>query len=232
MGYVSKYITLDYVAKTFLGSAYVIDANSEPSGEDVSRIIEEEETDVDYRKCWGKVTITDEMVDVAEHNKPPYNMLATDAFRYFKMNAVMVMPKYPIRNVIKCEVNTKGEDEVPSWETRDAHPASDSDFMILQQMIYNKMIGFALKFHQNAPRSGHQKVRITYEAGYDLPDSVLREYVGLRVAMRVMEIMAMNDGSMDLEKGKDASRFNKMRERLAKLEKDIPSAPRDVYIIV
>tara|TARA_R100001530_G_scaffold136125_1_gene115378 strand:+ start:2343 stop:3038 length:696 start_codon:yes stop_codon:yes gene_type:complete len=230
--YKPKYCPVDNV-ETYLGSQVTIDSNSEPSKEDVLRMIQEEETDIDYNKVWGDVKIIDEIIDVDSGYKPSMSMLGDDAFRYYLANNTIITPKYPaIIEVIKCEVNTAGDTEVPSWSERTAWPVDDSDFRVMQRQIYGKMIGESIKFYQNAPQTGTQKVRLSYRAGLNLPDTLLRTIVALRIAMRVVDIMAMNNPNINLEDGAWGAKYKKMQMLLEKKEGNLPSVSRDVTVVL
>lgn len=231
MTYTPKYVTLKYIEGLLGNESF--SADTVPDRDDVYRYIEEVETEIDYEKLWGSVRVVDELIDIDVRNRPPLNMLATNAFMYFRANATIVTPKYPsFTEVIKCEVNTAGATETPTWSERTAWPASGSDFEILQQQIYGKQVGYALRFLQNAPSTGANRVKLTYMVGLDLPDAVLREYVGSKVAARVMEILAQYNKEVDLERGRDAARYRITQRSVERIEKKLPTVNRDVAIIV
>lgn len=232
MTYSPKYVTIDYI-EGLLGRNTPIDANTVPSQDDVLRYIEEEERDVDYNKLWGSIVVNDEIIDVDAKNKPPLNMLAHDAFRYFSMNSVVVTPKYPsFTEVIKLEVNTAGDTETPVWEERDGWPISDADYEIIKHRIHDKDVGYAIRFRQNSPKTGNNRVRLTYKVGLGLSDKMIREYLGHLIAVRVTEVMAQSNLDMDLSEGADRARYMNLKAGVKRAEEKLPKINKSVSVIV
>ena len=208
--------------------------DTNPSIGMVLRWVEEIEREVDVEKEWGKELIQDELIDVEFSPGISVQALALaggDVFKSSEYSGRIVYPsKTYIVSVKACHVNEAEPDATPDWQSRveaEGGGSSGADYQLLKRMVFHKERGVALRFIDNAPPMGVQKVRLTYENGLDLDSSLLREYVRKRLTLKVLEQQAMsNTGASLVASASTGTLYNSLRQWVKDREKELPPPSR------
>ena len=166
-----------------------IDDTSDPNTSQVLEWIEEVETDM-VGKGYSTQAFTSITMDIPEGDADhPYNVLKLGKIysdRIVGGGKVVTLPHTPFISVTNVKRNTQGYEQAASWEDLVEGPGSDTDFLIIKQPYRPGLRGTALYFYRNAPYAGYQRLQLDYTWGYDLPETVLREYATNMVALKFL----------------------------------------------
>jgi len=173
-----------------------ITASTNPSTSEVLDWIEEVEADADQRML-GSYTQTDLAFDVPPTSTIPRSFQKAGWLEWVRLygydyaeGLVVIPPFVPIVSVSSLSRRTSGLTETAAWEALTEGPAADSSWVQIKKKGRNKQYyGIAIFFYDNIPVAGIGRVKMTYNYGWNLPTAVIREWCGLKVALKVFEAL-------------------------------------------
>jgi hypothetical protein len=221
--YTPKYCTLAEFQDFYQAD---VTENSVPNADTVLRLLQGAEAEVDTKE-WGKYTQVDEFMDGR------YEIL-TFNWQYVGFFCQIIYPAHPnIIRIIKCHTNMGGPvSSEPIWQEVKEGPADNSNFIMLRKSRQKSQVGSALLFYTNVPYPGPLRFRLTYEYGMDVDRSLLREYVGKKVAMDSLEMRtAAENINLNFDKGPWAALYRGYEKRLKQMREELfPKMNRKPYV--
>jgi len=171
-----------------------ITASTDPNTTEVAAWIIEVEADVDARAL-GSYTLTDQYVDVAPQiGYPPESSIAwlrsiaTGRFDTILVKNIITLPFMPIVSIASLSRRTSGLGSTDVWEALTEGRESGNSYIIMKKRTKsNQYLGFGLYFHQNMPDNGPQRIKATYNYGWNLSTDIIGEWCGLKVAIKVLD---------------------------------------------
>jgi len=204
---------------------------TQPTSTQVLTWIEEVEADIDARAL-GNYVATDQIVDVPAHIDYPAKdtiawLEAMGFSRWEKVeNRLLIPPFTPIVSITSLYRRTTSETEAASWEQLTEGPGVNTSFLLLKRRTKaGRYLGFAVYFYQNPPTVGYQRVKMTYNYGYNIPATILSDYATLRVARAVLLALSQTPSPSGLRQfvGGDLQTYVPVeyRTKLEEIEKRI-----------
>ena len=200
---------------------FAISESTAPTTAQVASWIAQIEVDADARAL-GTTTLTDQVVDVRTGlgSLPKDSMAALRAIaggeaENFNAGNIMTLPFTPIISITALSRRTSALGAADAWESLLEGTGSGKDYIIVKRRTKtNQYLGFALYFHDKMPYSGIQRVKATYAYGWNLNSSIIGEWCGLKVALKVLDAIINNTtpigsntyGMMDVSVGIDPAR--------------------------
>jgi len=206
-----------------------------PTTTQVASWITQVEADVDAR-CLGTYLVTDELVDVAPVLSYParntvawLRAIAAGGYEDIVSSNIIPLPRIPIISISSLSRRTSALGSTDVWETLTEGTTSGADFIIIKSRTKtNQYLGFGLYFHDNRPYDGFQRLKVTYNYGWNLSASIIGEWVSLKVAIKVLDaiiaatspIGSSGYGMMDVNITIDPTRRRTdIKERLLEIER-------------
>jgi len=187
MSYQPKYTSEKYVERLV---RFDITNETSPSSIEVNEIIEEVENEIDNRKLgWADdasygtgYSISNLYIDVPGDE----DETVTEVY----------LRGYPIISMISLYRRTSSElYDTPVWEelTQGYYEgwteASDSHYKLIEVTGRDgQKYGIGFYFYKKKPKSGKARLKASFTYSYLVPQTILREYASLRVAVRVLEL--------------------------------------------
>lgn len=164
-----------------------IDATSDPTSSQVLEWIEEVEKEM-IAKGFSTESLTGVIMDIPEGDAGQDISLSWiyDDPVYSSGGKVIPLPHTPFISVANVERNTVHYSQSPSWEALTEGPGDDSHFLIVKRSYKAGLRGVALYFYSQAPTVGYQKLKLDYIWGYDLPETILREYATCKASIMLL----------------------------------------------
>jgi len=101
----------------------------------------------------------------------------------------------PIVSVASLSRRTSGLGSTDAWESLTEGTTASTHYVILKKRSKtNQYLGFGLYFHHKTPYSGPQRVKVTYNYGWNLSTSILKEWCASKVSLKVLDAV-MHDTS-------------------------------------
>jgi hypothetical protein len=169
-------------------------ANSSPSESQVLKWIEEVETDVKERNL-GNETASNEVFDVDERLEgvaPPvgtiegFESYATGAY-VFEEGVIVLPPRRPIVSVSSLYRRTSAMGGTESWESYTQ--GLSGDFILRTVPVGTRSLGWCVYIFDTLPATGFQRLKMTYNYGWNVPSAVLREYCCLKVSVKILNAL-------------------------------------------
>jgi len=212
---------------------FTITESTEPTTAQVAQWITEVEADVDARAL-SSYTLTDQKIDIpAKISYPESGTIAwlemIAGKNYMEIANRMFFPPFlPIVSVASLSKRASALTAAESWTSLTEGPGADSDFLIMKKRTKtNQYLGFAIYFYANAPTAGYQRVKMTYNYGWNLSTDIIGEWCTLKVALKVLGALLRSTtpfgsadyGIGDLRVGIDLERrIVTLKERVLELE--------------
>ena len=194
---------MTYVSETDIEAitAFSITESTVPTTMQVAAWIVEVEADVDARGL-GTYTLTDQYVDVPRQVSYPsegtvawLSSIANDTNEVIDVNNVIVLPFLPIVSVTSLSRRTSSLGSTDVWEALTEGRESTNSYIILKKRTKsNQYLGFALYFFNNVPYDGVQRIKATYNYGWNLSTDIIGEWCTLKVALKVLDAV-INDST-------------------------------------
>ncbi len=171
--------------------------STSPTTAQITQWITEVEADADARAL-GSYTLTDELVDVLPGQNYPdvdsiawLQALSHDHFSYYGLGNLIVIPPFtPIISIASLSRRVSMLGSSDSYESLTEGTSSGTSYIILKKRTKtNKFLGFALFFHHNNPFPGYQKIKMTYNYGWNLDTNIIGEWCTLKVALKVFNAL-------------------------------------------
>ena len=212
-----------------------ITESTAPTTTQVASWITQVEADVDAR-CLGTYLVTDELVDVAPVLSYParntiawLRAIASGGYEDIVASNIIALPRTPIISITTLNRRTSSLGSTDVWEALTEGSGSGKSFIIIKSRSKtNQYLGFGLYFHDNRPYDGFQRIKVTYNYGWNLSTSIIGEWVTLKVSLKVLDaiinattpIGAGDYGIMDVRIGIDPARRRiDVKERLNEIER-------------
>jgi hypothetical protein len=223
-GYDPKYCTLGEFESDFL--TYEVSEDTVPSVDGAIRALQGAEAEVDSKE-WGRYTQTNEILN------GNYDMLSFQWWAMGMFTQVFQTNHNNILHVISLMFNNGGSPSgAPIWQEVKEGPGSNTHFMINKSTRLKEQVGSAIIVYSNMPYPGPGRIRVTYEYGMNIDRALLREYVGKRAAINVLEQRAAAENiNLNLDKGPWSALYKKYAARLVEMRDQMfPKKVRKVYI--
>jgi len=137
-------------------------------------------------------------------------------------------PFLPIVSVASLSKRTSALTATEAWSALTEGPGADSSFLIMKKRTKtNQYLGFAIYFHNNTPSAGYQRIKMTYNYGWNLSTDIIGEWCSLKVALKVLGALvrantpfgAADYGIADVRVGIDIERrMVNIKERILEIE--------------
>lgn len=162
-----------------------------PTTTQIEQWITEIEADADARAL-GSYTLTDQLIDVLPGIMYPakdtiawLEALAGQRFDEIR-NLVVIPPFIPIVSISSLSRRTSTLGSTDTWEALNEGTSSDDHYIQYKKKTKtNKYLGFALYFYSNNPTPGYQRIKMTYNHGWNLSTDIIGEWCTLKVALKV-----------------------------------------------
>lgn len=166
--------------------------STEPTSTQVTQWITEIEADADARAL-AEYTLTDQLIDVL----PGLDYPAADTLAWLEAlagkryeeikNLVLIPPFTPIVSISSLSKRKSSLGTTDDWEVLTEGTTADTDYILLKKRTRTKQyLGFAIYFHHNNPTPGYQRIKMTYNHGWDLDTNIIGEWCTLKVALKVL----------------------------------------------
>jgi len=163
-----------------------------PTTTQIEQWITEVEADADAMAL-GSYTLTDYLVDVLPGMDYPAKdtlaaLEAMAGLRFDEIKNLVVIPPFtPIVSISSLSRRTSALGSTDAWEALTEGSSADQHYVQLKRKTRsNKYLGFALYFHHKNPEPGYQRVKMTYNHGWDLDTNIIGEWCTLKVALKVL----------------------------------------------
>jgi len=213
---------------------FTISDSTKPTSTQVTAWITEIEADADARAL-GSYTLTDQYIDVPPELGVPskdtiawFRSLASGRHPPIAIKNIVVPPYTPIVSIASLSRRTSALGSTDAWEALTEGRESGNSFIILKRRTKtNQYLGFGLYFHQNNPSHGPERIKMTYNYGWNLSTTIIGEWCALKVSLKVLDaimhdttpIGAGDYGVQDVRIGIDPARRRKDAvERIKELE--------------
>lgn len=164
-----------------------INDTSDPNTSQVLEWIEEVEKEM-ISKGFSTEALTGIIMDIPEgevsRSDPVVSWIYDDVS--FSSGKVVLLPHTPFISVANVQRNVVGYSQDPTWEDLTEGPGSSSHFLIIRSPYKAGLRGVALYFYNNIPSVGFQKLKLDYTWGYNLPETVLREYATCKASIMLL----------------------------------------------
>ena len=169
--------------------------SSSPTNTEIDIWITEVEADADARAL-GEYTLTDQLIDVL----PGLNYPAKDTIawleaiagqRFAEISSLLVIPPFmPIVSINSLSRRTSVLGTTDVWEALNEGSSDDDHYIQYKKRTRtNNYLGFALYFHHKNPNPGYQRVKMTYNYGWDLDTDIIGEWCTLKVSLKVFNAL-------------------------------------------
>lgn len=221
--YIPKYCTVEDLEHRL---QMTITEDNVPSIDSAFELIQEAEAEIDSKE-WGHYIQSDEYLD------GKYEILSFQ-WVYVGFFAQVVYPQHTnIIRVIRCHYNSGGMPSGdPIWTELKEGPLSGSHFVVLRRAVLKEQVGTALVLYSSVPYPGPLRIRLTYEYGMNVDNSLLREYASKLAGMHALEMRAAAENvNLNLEKGPWAAVYKQWKDRLEYMREELfPKKVRTAYI--
>ena len=210
VGFVPRYTSIESVQALL---QFEITSSTHPSDNDVLSFIEEIEGEIDAKNLGNNNT------GLIEFDMPVMDKTWKDsvALQYagIPLNIIgrlIVPPFVPIKDVVSGSFayNRSVLNATPDWRTLNEGPGTGTNFVILRRPTKNNVyVGYAIFLYGILPYTGRNRLRINYNYGWDLPQTILREYATLKVARKVLfaRVMSGQPAGIASYRGPDLGNF-------------------------
>jgi len=244
--------TPQYTSQTRINgiTQFTAGAATNPSTTEILDWIEEVEADADQRML-GSYTLTDFAFDISPTSTIPRNFQKAGWLEWVRLygydfaeGLVVVPPYVPIISISSLSRRTSGLTEAEAWEALTEGPAANSSWVQIKKKGRNKQYyGVAIFFYDNIPVAGIGRVKMTYNYGWNLPTTIIREWCGLKVAIKVFEaLLAANIpyGTQDygvvdvrVTAAELKRKWATALDRIAEIElKHFPTEPKNIGVLM
>lgn len=173
---------------------FTITDSTKPTTTQVASWITEVEADVDARAL-GSYTLTDQLVDVQPKLGYPFRgtmawlrSIASGQLETTEYGNKIAPPFLPIISVASLSRRTSSLGSADVWEALTEGSGVGASYIILKRRTKtNQYLGFTLYFHQNAPYFGPQRIKMTYDYGWNLSTDIIGEWCTLKVSVKVLD---------------------------------------------
>jgi len=211
-----------------------VNSTTNPSTTEVATWITQIEADADARAL-GNYTSTDELIDVIpELSFPAKNTvawlesIASKTYETVVTENIIALPRIPIISVGSLSRRTSSLGATDAWEALTEGTTSGTSFIIIKRRTKtNQYLGFGLYFHNNKPTNGFQRLKVTYNYGWNLSTSIIGEWCALKVSLKVLDAVINSTtpvgsgdyGMLDVRIGIDPARRRiDIKERIKEIE--------------
>lgn len=201
-----------------------------PTTTQIEQWITEVEADADARAL-GEYTLTDQLIDVLPGLDYPAKdtlawLEALAGQRYEEVSNLVVIPPFiPIVNINSLSRRTSVLGSTDVWEALNEGTTADKHYIqFMKKTKTNQYLGFAIYFHHSNPSPGYQRIKMTYNHGWNLDSNIIGEWCTLKVALKVLAarleaetpVAAADYGIGDTRVGVDLERRIAVTERRIK----------------
>lgn len=169
--------------------------DTNPTTDQIAQWITEVEADADAMGI-GEYTLTDQLVDVyPKLGTPSVNTIAwlekAAGISYDEITNLIIIPPFtPVVSISSLSKRTSSLGSTDAWEALTEGTTADTDFIILKKRTKTKKyLGFAVYFHHDNPEPGYQRVKMTYNYGWNLSTDIIGEWCTLKVALKVFQAL-------------------------------------------
>lgn len=171
---------------------YTLDSSTNPSESEVLNWIEEVETDI-VERCLGNHTATDITFDVPERLEavaPPISQIegfeayATGVY-WYEAGILVLPPHRPLLQLTSIAKRTSALGSADAWSNYTV--GRSGDVILLSYPRGSRTLGWGIYIFDDLPATGYQRLKATYDYGWNLPTAILREYCNLKLALKIFE---------------------------------------------
>lgn len=188
----------------------------------------------------GRHTITDEYLDIPSYTEKEgvYNWEYNsdqDRISFGENLNGLIIPftnsRRPIISINHLYKNDQSYSSAASWTELTEGPGDGSDFLLLKGG--GKQQGYAIYIYDNAPVSGPKRLKLDYDYGLNLANSILKEYCTKLVSINVLQARmgtSSIDGLSYLDGGDMGTSLNtRYRERIEEWKADVAEIERRFF---